>query len=215
MHDRPRPGRIRSVGRADILERPPYRSSYGYRTDDPAQPNTGERDGVYRDARPPLIVLPAFLMRPDLTPEAERPRDGKNLVDGADKPVDLRTAKPSDLAFEKNPYVLGEKWNEYWRKIHGVRSPHRDGPEDRSMALMLRYDQVHRISSGPTSFMPPPYRPPLDASGKLFETIVGRIPSTKRPQYDGFAYMAFNNLDDLKVSFGQGKFPRTSCPRSG
>jgi hypothetical protein len=206
---------LASIGlsaRADILERPPYRPNYGYQTDDPAQPNTGDRPGVYQNVHAPLIVLPAFLMRPDLTPETERPRDPNNLVDDQEKPVNIATAKPSDLAFEKNPYIAGEKWNEYWRKVHGVRFTHRDGSTDESMALMLRYDQVHRISSGPSSLSPLPYLPPLGPDGKLYEKIVGRIPEYRRPQYDGFAYMAFNNLKDLTTSFGQGKFPKYIVP---
>ena len=201
-----------AVARADILERPPYRDRYGHQTDAVGEPNTAERPGVYENTRPPLIVLPAFLMRPDLTPESERPRDPDNLVGHDGQPVDLETAQPEDLAFEQNPYIAGEYWNEYWRKIHGMRFTHRDGPDDASMALMLRYDQVHRISSGPTSFFAPPYQPPLNADGELFSEIVGNIPPYQRPQYDGFAYMAFNNLDDMSISFGQGKFPEYIVP---
>ena len=197
---------------ADILERPPYRSDFGYQTDDPDAPNTAEAADVYENTNPPLIVLPAFLMRPDLTPAAERPRDPDNLVGHDGEPVDLETARPEDLAFETNPFLVAEYWNEYWRKIHGMRFTHRDAPGDASMALMLRYDQVHRLSSGPTSLFPPPYQPPLDADGRLFEDIIGNIPPYRRPQYDGFAYMAFNNLEDLTVSFGEGKFPRYIVP---
>jgi hypothetical protein len=53
---------------ADILERAPYRDDYGLHTDNPALPNTGERQGALYNTRRPFIVLPAFLMRPDLTP---------------------------------------------------------------------------------------------------------------------------------------------------
>lgn len=201
-----------SLGLADILERPPYRETYGLETDDPVAPNTAEARNVYENRRAPFIVLPAFLMRPDLTTSSERPRDADNLVDRDGKPIDLASAKPDDLAFEPNPYHVSEKWNEYWRKIHGMRFTHKDGPTDRSMALMLRYDQVHRISSGPTSMFPPPYQPPVDSDGKLFADVADRIPDYKRPQYDGFAYMAFNTLADLTVSFGQGKFPKYIVP---
>lgn len=197
---------------ADILERPPYRADFGYETDKPSAPNTADSPDVYANANPPLIVLPAFLMRPDLTPESERPRDPDNLVGHDGEPVDLGAARPEDLAFETNPYLVSEYWNEYWRKIHGMRFTHRDGPDDASMALMLRYDQVHRISSGPTSSFAPPYQPPLDENGQLFQNIVGNIPPYQRPQYDGFAYMAFNNLEDLSDSFGQGKFPKYIVP---
>lgn len=197
---------------ADILERPPYRTKYGHATDKASDPNTAEDRSVYENRGEPLYVLPAFLMRPDLTPESERPRDPDNLLDRDGKLIDLDKAKPEDLAFDSNPYHVSEKWNEYWRKIHGMRFTHKDSPDDKSMALMLRYDQVHRISSGPTSFFPPPYQPPVDAEGHLYSELLGKIPAYKRPQYDGFAYMAFNTLEELKISFGQGKFPAKIVP---
>ncbi|HBE67637.1 MAG TPA: hypothetical protein DDW52_05755 [Planctomycetaceae bacterium] len=197
---------------ADILERPPYRKSYGHKTDKATDRNTADDPAVYSNRGEPLYVLPAFLMRPDLTPESERPRDPNNLLDRNGKLIDLKTAKPEDLAFDSNPYHVSEKWNEYWRKIHGMRFTHKDNPDDQSMALMLRYDQVHRISSGPTSFFPPPYQPPVDRGDHLYSKLLGKIPAYKRPQYDGFAYMAFNTLEELQISFGQGKFPAKIVP---
>ncbi|MCG8584988.1 MAG: EthD domain-containing protein [Pirellulales bacterium] len=197
---------------ADILERPPYRSDYGRVVDKASDPNTADDRKVYENRGEPMYVLPAFLMRPDLTPESERPRDPHNLLDKNGDLVDLETAKPEDLAFDPNPYHVSEKWNEYWRKIHGMRFTHKDSPDDRSMALMLRYDQVHRISSGPTSFFPPPYQPPVDENGQLHSELLGKIPAYQRPKYDGFAYMAFNTLEELQTSFGQGKFPAKIVP---
>ena len=151
-------------------------------------------------------------MKPDLTPESERPRDADNLLDAEGDLIDLAKAEPADLAFDPDPYLVDEKWREYWRKVHGMRFTHKDGPDDASMALMLRYDQVHRVSSGPTSFFPPPYQPPLDADGRLFPDVLKRIPEYRRPQYDGFAYMAFDSLEDLSASFGSGKFPAKIVP---
>jgi hypothetical protein len=160
----------------------------------------------------PLIVLPAFLSRADSTPQADRPRDPKNVVGHDGHPIANPDADPSALAFEPNPNLAYEKWDEYWRKIHGMRFTYEDGPEDKSMAVMLRYDQVHRVPGGPTSHFPPPYTAPVDAHGRLHSRIIGRIPAYKRPTYDGFAYMAFKSLEHLTLSFGSGKFPAKIVP---
>lgn len=160
----------------------------------------------------PLIVLPAFLSRADSTPQADRPRDPTNVVGRDGQPIPNPDADPSALAFEPNPNLAYEKWDEYWRKVHGMRFTYEDGPDDKSMAVMLRYDQVHRIPGGPTSHFPPPYVAPVDGGGRLHSKIIGRIGAYKRPLYDGFAYMAFKSLEDLTLSFGSGKFPAKIVP---
>jgi hypothetical protein len=160
----------------------------------------------------PLIVLPAFLSRADSTPQADRPRDPNNVVDTSGKPIPEPATDPSALAFEPNPNLAYEKWDEYWRKVHGMRFTHEDGPEDKSMAVMLRYDQVHRIPGGPTSHFPPPYHAPVDDNGRLHSEVIGKIAPYKRPMYDGLAYMAFKTVEDLTMSFGSGKFPATIVP---
>ncbi|MBX9623327.1 MAG: EthD domain-containing protein [Gemmataceae bacterium] len=160
----------------------------------------------------PLIVLPAFLSRADSTPQAARPRDPNNVVGRDGKPLPEPAADPSALAFEPDPNLAYEKWDEYWRKVHGMRFTYEDGPDDKSMAVMLRYDQVHRLPGGPTSHFPPPYYAPVDEQGRLHSKVIGKIAAYKRPLYDGFAYMAFHSLDDLTLSFGSGKFPAKIVP---
>ncbi|MEJ7637386.1 MAG: EthD domain-containing protein [Singulisphaera sp.] len=160
----------------------------------------------------PLIVLPAFLSRADATAPDDRPRDVNNVVGRDGQPLADPSADPSALAFEPNPNLAYEKWDEYWRKVHGMRFTHEDGPEDESMAVMLRYDQVHRIPGGPTSHFPPPYAAPVDEGGRLHSQIIGRIAPYQRPLYDGFAYMAFRPVEDLTLSFGSGKFPAKIVP---
>ena len=151
----------------------------------------------------PLIVLPAFLSRADSTPQADRPRDPKNVVGHDGHPIANPDADPSALAFEPNPNLAYEKWDEYWRKIHGMRFTYEDGPEDKSMAVMLRYDQVHRVPGGPTSHFPPPYSAPVDAHGRLHSRIIGRIPAYKRPTYDGFAHAALQGIEDFSLPYRQ------------
>jgi hypothetical protein len=160
----------------------------------------------------PLVVLPAFLSRADSTAASARPRDPKNVVDSSGQPIAEPSERPDQLAFEADPNLNYEKWDEYWRKVHGMRFTYEEGPDDRSMALMLRYDQVHRVPGGPTSFFPPPYQAPVDANGQLFDHVIGNIPAYRRPTYDGFAYMAFHTIEDLTISFGYGKFPAKIVP---
>ena len=166
----------------------------------------------FQTTNEPLIVLPAFLSRADSTAANARPRDPQNVVNSKGEPIADPSERPKELAFEADANINFEKWDEYWRKVHGMRFTYEDGLEDRSMALMLRYDQVHRIPGGPTSFFPPPYRAPVNAEGKLFDRVIGSIPAYRRPTYDGFAYMAFHSVEDLTVSFGQGKFPAKIVP---
>ncbi len=37
----------------------------------------------------------------------------------------------------------------------------------------------------------------MDASGKLFDTVIGHIEPYKRPDWDGVAYLNFANVEDL------------------
>lgn len=160
----------------------------------------------------PLIVLPVFLSRADSTAQRDRPRDSENVVDNNGNPIPEPADDPSALAFESDPNLAYEKWDEYWRKVHGMRFTFEEGPQDRSMSVLLRYDQVHRLPGGPTSAFPPPYHAPLDENGQLHTGVIGRIAPYKRPLYDGLAYMAFRSVEDLTLSFGSGKFPSKIVP---
>ncbi len=98
----------------------------------------------------------------------------------------LLRADPAANASEPDPNLSFETWGDYWRKVHGPRFLHPDEADDRTtISRLLRYDQIHRVASGPTSLNPPPYRPPLDADGRLFETIVGHVEPYRRPQWTG------------------------------
>lgn len=146
----------------------------------------------------PLTVLFSFLSRADSTPLGLRSRaDGHVLgVDG--NPLQDPAADASENAFESDPNLNFEKWGEYWRKVHGMRFIHPESSaDDTIIAGLLRYDQIHRVAGGPTSLNPPPYLPPLDAAGNLFDTVIGHIEPYRRPEWDGVAYLNFANLDDL------------------
>jgi hypothetical protein len=161
----------------------------------------------------PLAVLFSFLSRADSTPFDQRSRadghivgrDGESLADPA--------ADPTANAFEPNPNINFEHWGEYWRKVHGVRFLHHDEVDDRKIIdLLLRYDQIHRLAPGPTSLNPPPYRPPLDSRGQLFDTIIGHVQPYRRPQWDGVAYLNFASLDDLGAVLGSERVRQKILP---
>lgn len=147
----------------------------------------------------PLTVLFSFLSRADSTPPDQRSRADGHAVD-AD-------------AFEPDPNLSFERWGEYWRKVHGVRFLHPDAPADRpTIERLLRYDQLHRLASGPSSLSPPPYRPPLDDNGQLFDTITGHVDPYRRPPWDGVAYLTFASLDDLGAMLGSERVRRKILP---
>jgi hypothetical protein len=125
----------------------------------------------------------------------------------------LSRADPATNASEPDPNLSIETWGDYWRKVHGPRFLHPDEADDRTtISRLLRYDQIHRVASGPTSLNPPPYRPPLDADGRLFETIVGHVEPYRRPQWDGVAYLNFGGLDDLGAVLGAERVRRKILP---
>ena len=106
------------------------------------QPSTGE----------PRIVLPAFVVRCDTTADTpirvSRPsycvnEEGEGIADpGAD---------PTVPALEADPELRWEAFDEYWRKVHGPKIIHVDGPDDQGTQLLLRYEQQPRTLGGPTS----------------------------------------------------------------
>ncbi|CAI9404948.1 hypothetical protein ANOBCDAF_01134 [Pleomorphomonas sp. T1.2MG-36] len=125
----------------------------------------------------------------------------------------LLRADPAANASETDPNLSFETWGDYWRKVHGQRFLHPDEADDRTtISRLLRYDQIHRVASGPTSLNPPPYRPPLDADGRLFETIVGHVEPYRRPQWDGVAYLNFADIDDLGAVLGAERVRRKILP---
>lgn len=161
----------------------------------------------------PLTVLFSFLSRADSTPLDQRSRAAGHIVGHDGKPLADPAADPSANAFEADPNISFEHWGEYWRKVHGIRFLHPDGDDDRKIIdLLLRYDQIHRLAPGPASLNPPPYRPPLDSRGQLFDTIIGHVEPYCRPQWDGVAYLNFASLDDLGAVLGSERVRRKILP---
>ena len=147
-----------------------------------AAPSTSTEPDVRSD---PLTVLFSFLSRADPVADASSP----------------------------DPNLSFETWGDYWRKVHGPRFLHPDEADDRAtLGRLLRYDQIHRVASGPTSLNPPPYRPPLDADGRLFDTIDGHVEPYRRPQWDGVAYLNFAGIDDLGAVLGAERVRRKILP---
>lgn len=151
----------------------------------------------------PRIVLPAFVVRcstlPDDAPfRVSRPgycvnEDGEAIADsGAD-------AAP---ALEATPELQWEAFDRYWRKIHGPKIIHEDGPTDFATRLLLRYEQQHRIPAGPTSAFRPPYPPQVDEDDLLVTDPHARVPAYQRPRFDGLAQLAYESREDLLTFFG-------------
>jgi hypothetical protein len=153
--------------------------------------------------REPLIVLPALVVRCDTTPDAatrqSRPGYCVNVNGQAIKDP---SANPKVPALESDPELRWEAFDEYWRKIHGPKIIHVDGPSDHVTVGLLRYEQQHRVASGPTSAFHPPYLPEVDASGLLITDPWAHVPGYKRPSFDGLAQLAFATRDDFNAFFG-------------
>lgn len=162
---------------------------------------------------PPLTVLFSFLSRADSTPLHLRSRAEGHIFDVAGRIITDPAADPSANTFESDPNLNFEKWGEYWRKVHGVRFLHPDTADDKKIIdRLLRYDQIHRLAPGPTSLNPPPYRPPLDGKGRLFDTIIGHVEPYRRPLWDGVAYLNFASLADLGTVLGSDRVRRKILP---
>ncbi|MCM3270738.1 EthD domain-containing protein [Paenibacillus elgii] len=166
----------------------------------------------YRSFREPMTVLASLLSRADNTPLDQRRRDPNTLLDQEGKAIADPAVPSQKLALGGDPNTSYEKWAEYWRKVHGPRFIYAQDTEEGKIRHLARYDQVHRISAGPTHFTPPPYVAPTDANGELYDTVIGHIPEYRRPDWDGMAYLAFNTPDDLKAVFSQEKLRTKIVP---
>ncbi|GGX78434.1 hypothetical protein GJV26_04270 [Massilia dura] len=152
----------------------------------------------------PLIVTPTFVSRVDDTPRGERPQDAGSSKSRHGHEVHFPNWRPHALALEGDPNLAFEHWDEYWRKVHGPKFAW-DEPGS-SSALVLRYDQVHRIASGPSSAFRPPYRAMVDEDGRLPPDPERRVPAHRRPRWDGFAYIAYADEADIERTLKQEKF---------
>lgn len=173
------------------------------RTDNQHRPPLGATHG---STTQPLIVTPTFVSRVDATPRGERPQDAGASKSRHGHEVHLPNWRPHALALEGNPNLAFEHWDEYWRKVHGPKFAW-DEPGS-SSALVLRYDQVHRIPSGPSSFFPPPYRAMIADDGRLPSDPEKRVPELQRPRWDGFAYITYAEQADIERTLGQEKFDK-------
>jgi hypothetical protein len=157
----------------------------------------------YHSNRNPLTVLASLLSRADNSPLSQRRRDPNNLLDSEGNVITDPAESSHNLALTSDPNISYEKWAEYWRKVHGPRFIYAQDTEDGKIRQLIRYDQVHRFSGGPTNFTAPPYMAPTDETGELFDTVIGHIPEYRRPQWDGMAYLAFETPEELKAVLSQ------------
>ncbi|MFJ4373909.1 EthD domain-containing protein [Pseudomonas japonica] len=158
----------------------------------------------------PLTVLCTLLSRADNTPLHQRRKGPLQMLDLYGEVLGDPATTPN--AFEAQPNLNYEKWTEYWRKTHGPRFTHALPIQADGRHPLLRYDQIHRVSAGPSSLRPLPYLPPLDADGRLFDTVIGHVPEHERPEWDGIAYLGFANTDALQVTFGHEEITRAILP---
>jgi hypothetical protein len=154
----------------------------------------------------PLIVTPTFVSRVDDTAPEQRPHDAGSSKDREGGEVRRPDRHPDAFALERNPNLAFEHWDEYWRKVHGPKFAW-DEPGS-SSERVLRYDQVHRIASGPSSHFRPPYAAMVDEQGRLPSDPEARVPAFRRPRWDGFAYITYANQDDIGSVLGQDKFAK-------
>jgi len=172
---------------ADNRHRPPGRSTY-HTTD------------------APLIVTPTFLTRADSTPRAERPMDPGSTKGQHGEAVENPDAEPAEIALEADPNLSYERWDEYWRKVHGPKFAYEEPGTDNEP--VLRYDQVHRFAGGPSSYFRPPYLAMVEADGKLVSDPYARVPAYRRPCFDGFAYIAYAAEADINRVLKQPQYDK-------
>ena len=154
----------------------------------------------------PLIVTPTFVSRVDDTAWGVRPRDEGSSKGRDGREVPHPDRHPDALAIEPDPNLAFEHWDEYWRKVHGPKFAY-DEPGS-SSELVLRYDQLHRVASGPSSFFRPPYRAMTEGGGRLVSDPEKRVPAFGRPRWDGLAYIVYSEDADIERTLGQEKFAR-------
>ena len=164
------------LDRADQLQRPAF-------------------DPKLRTTVKPLIITGTLVSRVDDTPWSQRPHDKGSSVDTSGTEVEHPEQHQDRIAIEADPNLAFERWDEYWRKVHGPKFAYAE-PGSTSQ-LVMRYDQLHRLPSGPSSEFRPPYRAMVDASGTLVSDPAARVPPYKRPRWDGLAYIAYNSDADI------------------
>jgi hypothetical protein len=168
-----------SLAGADNLQRSPY-------------------DPALRTTRQPLFVTPTLVSRVDDTPHALRSHDDGSSVDRKGNEVKDPESDPEKLAIEPDPNLAYERWDEYWRKVHGPKFAYEE--PGATSHKVLRYDQLHRLPSGPSTYFRPPYRAMIDSAGKLVSDPAAHVPKLARPKWDGLAYIAYASKADMEAT---------------
>ena len=83
----------------------------------------------------PLIVTPTLVSRVDDTPWRSRPHDPGASVGRDGTKVTPPDRHPGQLAIEPDPNLAFERWDEYWRKVHGPKFAYEE--PDSSSELVL------------------------------------------------------------------------------
>lgn len=161
---------------------------------------------TYHTTDAPLIVTPTFLTRADSTPRAARPMDPGSTKGQHGEAIENPDAEPAEIALEADPNLSYERWDEYWRKVHGPKFAYEEPGTDNEP--VLRYDQVHRFAGGPSSYFRPPYLAMVEADGKLVSDPYARVPAYRRPRFDGFAYIAYAAEADINRVLKQPQYDK-------
>jgi hypothetical protein len=75
--------------------------------------------------------------------------------------------------------------------------------------LVQRYDQLHRLPSGPSTYFRPPYRAMIDTAGELVSDPAAHVPPLARPKWDGLAYIAYASKADMEATLqGQDQYAK-------
>ncbi|MDC6378831.1 EthD domain-containing protein [Pseudomonas graminis] len=158
----------------------------------------------------PLTVLCMLLSRAGNTPLNQHRKSPLQMLDLYREVLGdpARTANP----FEVQPHLSVGRWTEYWRKTHGPRLNHVLPTQADGRDPLLRYDQIHRLSTGPANLRPLTHLPPLDEDGQLVDTVTGHVPPYQRSMWDGIAYLGFANTDVLQVTLGHQEITRAVLP---
>jgi uncharacterized protein (TIGR02118 family) len=90
--------------------------------------------------------------------------------------------------------------------VHGPKFAYEEPGTDNE--LVLRYDQVHRVAGGPSSFFQPPYRAMTQENDKLVADPYARVPAYQRPRFDGFAYIAYAAEADINRVLKQEQYAK-------
>jgi hypothetical protein len=178
---------VAETSSADNRHRPPYRETY-------------------RTTTAPLIVTPTFLTRADNTPRAMRPLDEGATRGRTGEAIENPDAEPAEIALEAGPALGFEHWDEYWRKVHGPKFAYEEPGTDNEP--VLRYDQVHRLAGGPSSYFRPPYHAMTTPDQKLVADPYAQVPAYQRPRWDGFAYIAYAAEADISRVLKQPQYDK-------